>query len=242
MAYLALILLLFFPALGTANNIRVPFKIGERLEYRAYWLFIPAGQANLNVQGTAFIDGQECFHFSGQAFTRILFFFKVDDRANSYATVRDLTSLAFDKRVKEGRYRKEASVKIDWKRQIANYGDKELPINAGCRDALAAFYYFRTLDNLEVGQVFNLCVFERKSYPLLVKVEKREEIEVAAGKFKTVLLKITPDPNFEGLFRNKGDIWAWLTDDNRKILVKLKASLPILGTIRIELDKFEEGK
>lgn len=242
MTHLALLLLLIFSALGKAENVKVPFKIGERLEYQGYWFFIPAGRTNLNVVGTKFIDGQECFHFYGQATTQILFFFTVDDRANSYATVTDLTSLAFDKQIEEGNYKKKASVKIDWAKSAANYEDKKYPINAGCRDAFTAFYYFRTLKIPESGKTINLCIFERKNYPLVIKVEKREEIKVDAGKFKTVLLRITPDPNFAGLFRHKGDILAWITDDERKILVQLKAALPILGTIRIELDKIEEGK
>jgi hypothetical protein len=49
---------------------------------------------------------------------------------------------------------------------------------------------------------------------------------------------VKPVLKSEGLFHHKGDILVWLTDDEKKIPVKVETKVPI-GTVRAELKRVE---
>jgi hypothetical protein len=68
-----------------------------------------------------------------------------------------------------------------------------------------------------------------KLYKAEVRVLKKEVLETPAGKFNTVLIK--PIVKSEGIFFGKGDILIWLTDDSRRIPVKLKTKIPF-GSVK----------
>lgn len=207
----------------------------EKLEYDVYWFLINAGQAKISAETVKDEGGRELFHFAIQAESQLLFFFKVNDRVESWCQVQDFSPVKFEKHLREGGYRKDQVVLFDGLAGTARYGEEEAKVG-GCRDILGAFYYFRQTDWPELGGEVSVCVHaDKENYPMVVKFVERAEVLVSAGKFKTVVLKIVPDPKFEGLFRHKGDIWVWLTDDEERTPVKVMASLPILGSVRAEL-------
>lgn len=243
---------LFLFAFTTANatDNQPPsqtFKVGEDFSYDVRWWFIHAGDASLGVKGIFVIDGWPCYHFVGTAKSQILFFFKVKDRIESFSTADALLPILFIKRIHEGKYKKDISISFNWKNPknpIATYKTKTetktFPLNPDSRDPLGIFYYFRTLKLPEPGRKINICVYSgKKNYPLFVEIIRREKIKVPAGTFNTILVKLYPQPGFEGLFRHEGDIKIWITDDNARIPVKIKAKIPILGSINIVLKKMK---
>jgi hypothetical protein len=64
-----------------------------------------------------------------------------------------------------------------------------------------------------------------------VKILKREEIKVKAGTFKTI--KVQPLIKHNDVFKNKGDIFIWLTDDDNKLPVLIKTEVKI-GHVKAE--------
>ena len=74
-----------------------------------------------------------------------------------------------------------------------------------------------------------------------VIVHRKETIEVEAGKFKCIVVE--PIIRGEGLFKKKGSLRIWLTDDEKKIPVQMKSEV-FVGDITTELIKIEgvEGK
>jgi len=71
-----------------------------------------------------------------------------------------------------------------------------------------------------------------KSYDMVVKVLRRERVEVPAGKFDCVLVE--PVLKSEGIFKAKGQMLVWLSDDERRIPVQVKSKVPI-GSISVSL-------
>jgi hypothetical protein len=223
-------------ALFAATASAAPFSAKEKLQYNIYWFVFLAGEASLEVGERFVIDNTDYIKFAARAQSRILFFFKVDDRIESVCLANDLWPVRFDKHLREGKYKKDQVVFFDLAAGIARYdNNKEAPLAANCRDVLGLFYYFRGLNLPDNGE-FTLCAHaDKKNYPLLIQVLKREKVKVEAGEFSAVKIILKPHPDFEGLFRNKGDIWIWFTDDSRKIPIKIKAEVPILGSVNIEL-------
>ncbi len=215
-----------------------PFKPGERLSYDVSWFIFPAGNASLEVQEFKVVDDTPCYHFVACARSQIMFFFSVNDVVESYCTSETLRPVRFEKHLSEGKYKKDSLIIFNRENNTAQYKDEVVPVGPDCRDVLGAFYYFRMMKMPEPGQEVTVWVHDsRKDYPLLVKVIRRERVKVPAGEFNTVLIKIIPHPDFEGLFRNKGNMLVWLSEDPSHVPVKAKVEVAILGSVTMVLVK-----
>jgi len=66
---------------------------------------------------------------------------------------------------------------------------------------------------------------------------------VPAGKFDCILVE--PVLKSEGVFKSKGSIYVWVTDDDRRIPVLVKSKVPV-GSISVSLTDmrmaFERGR
>jgi len=65
-----------------------------------------------------------------------------------------------------------------------------------------------------------------------VRVIRRERVEVPAGKFDCVVVE--PVLKSEGIFKSKGEMMVWISDDDRRIPVQVKSKVPI-GSISVSL-------
>lgn len=139
---------------------------------------------------------------------------------------------------REGRHRKDKEVIFDRNGGKAIYINhlkpekKEFDVPAVIYDPLSAFYQVRNMD-LEVGSSVYVPVFDsKKVWNVEVKVLKRERVKVPMGTFDT--LKIKPLMESEGIFSRKGEIYIWVTDDDKKMPVKLNSKVAV-GSINAVL-------
>ncbi|MBS1112456.1 MAG: hypothetical protein H6Q92_218, partial [Nitrospirae bacterium] len=101
-------------------------------------------------------------------------------------------------------------------------------------DPLSGFYYLRLL-KLSVGQPVYITIFDsKKVWNVEVQVLKKEKITLPIGKINTVVVK--PLMKSEGIFYGKGEIFIWLTDDEKHIPVKMQTKVAI-GSITATLVK-----
>lgn len=227
-----------------SNTFGQAFKPGELLEYDVSWrgliIPIPVGDASLEIRKFKVKKDIPCYHFVARAQSVLLFLFKVDDRIESYSTIETFRPVHFEKHLREGHYKKDQIVSFDHDSNTANYGNKIVKAAADCRDILGSFYFFRMKKLPAIGKARTVCVHAgKKDYPIQIQALKREKIKVSAGKFNTIKIRVSSHPDFEGLFRHKGDIWIWFSDDERLIPIKVKAKIPILGSIYLFLKKIK---
>jgi hypothetical protein len=163
-------------------------------------------------------------------------FYKVRDRAESYIDAESLYTLRFIKHLREGGYKADVDIRFDQENRKAIYADgKTLEVAPGVHDVLSAFYYVRTRP-LPDGAIMVVPTHDnKKSYEMEVKVHKRERIEVPAGKFNCVLVE--PILKSEGVFKSKGSIFVWLTDDERRMPVLVRTKVPV-GSINVALTDY----
>ncbi|RMH06961.1 MAG: DUF3108 domain-containing protein, partial [Nitrospirae bacterium] len=82
--------------------------------------------------------------------------------------------------------------------------------------------------------VFITIHHDRKNYRVEVRVEARERLAGPWGEVETIrVLAVMP---FQGIFLNEGNIRVWVTDDERRIPVKMQARV-IVGSITALLEK-----
>lgn len=218
-----------------------PFGVGEFLEFSVNYNVIRAGEATLSVEGIEEFDGHDCYKIVSTAATNSIVstFFKVRDRVESLMDVCSLYSRKFEKHLSEGNYTKDEIVRMDHETGLAYYADGDtVEILRSTQDALSSLYFVRTLD-LKIG---TLVAFPnhsgKKNYPLRVRVLGRERIKTPAGRFNCIVVE--PRLKSEGIFKHKGRLTVWLSDDEMRLPVKMKSQIAI-GAITAELVGWKEG-
>jgi hypothetical protein len=152
--------------------------------------------------------------------------------------VRDPMPVNYRIKVREGKHRRDKEVVFDREGGKALYINhlkpekKEFDVPEEIFDPLSAFYRVRNME-LEVGRSVYVPVFDsKKVWNVEVKVLGRERVKVPAGTFDTI--KIKPVMESEGIFARKGEIYIWVTDDERKVPVKLNSEVAV-GSINAVL-------
>jgi hypothetical protein len=242
------------PAFEKLISTDEAFSDGEVLTFDIRYGFIVAGSAKMKVFVKNNEQNRRIYHLQTTAKSSSTFswIYRVKDEVNSYVDYDKFYPYRFVKKLREGGY--EADLFTDYfpqdslaKVEFIRYDDGEIrkrkkyevTVPPYVQDILSSFYYIRRQD-LEVGQSVFLSNHEKKKiYNLQVKVHKRETIEVEAGTFKCILVE--PLIQGEGLFKNKGSLKIWLTDDNKKIPVQMTSEV-LVGHITTELTKIEGVK
>lgn len=227
------------------RHAKVPWKIGEYFQFSIDWSGLNGGNALMQVQNMQTVDGRRAWRVVTKAESNsfVSKFYKVRDRAETFIDAESLYTRRFEKHLREGTYKKDLSVRFDQKARKAIYDNgRSFEVPPRVHDVLSAFYYVRTRPLPEGGMVSIPTHDNEKSYDMVVKVIRRERIEVPAGKFDCVLVE--PVLKSEGIFKSKGQMFVWLSDDERRIPVQVKSKVPI-GSISVTLTDMRlafEGK
>jgi hypothetical protein len=213
----------------------VPWKIGEYFQFSIEWNGLNGGSSLMQVQNIHTVGGRRAYRIVTKAESNsfVSKFYKVRDRAESYVDAESLYSLRFVKHLREGGYKQDIDIRFDQGHAKATYADgPTLDVPARVHDVLSAFYYVRTRP-LAVGSTFTVPTHDnKKSYEMEVRVLRKERVEVPAGKFDCIVVE--PVLKSEGVFKAKGSIYVWLSDDERRIPVLVRSKVPI-GSISVTL-------
>lgn len=235
---LSLLLSLFcFPlfAAGGENLKNLPFTEGEDLIYEISWLGIPAGMGRLHIKDRLVKDEREMLHIEYSAISSdfLSSFYRVEDRAETFMDAAGLFPWNFRLKVREGRNKRDVETVFDQINHKAVFKkDKDDPVEVSVppavQDAFSSLYYLRT-KNLVVGEKVIIEVFEdKKNWQVEVNILKKERIKIYSGEVDTILVK--PLLKYEGIFQRKGDVYIWLTDDDKKIPVQVKTKV-LIGSV-----------
>lgn len=217
------------------------YGYGEKLEYKVGYKFITAGYGYFHIQPKpVYRYGRECYdvRFEVKSLESLEWVYKVQDR---YRTVLDASGIfpwEFEQNIREGKYKRDSKAEFDQYNNLAKVKGKTYKTPEYVHDIVSAFYYVRTMDlrNMKNGSVFYMKhFFDDTTNSLGVKVIKRETIEVEAGKFKCIVIE--PLVVQGGLFKNEGNIFIWVTDDERKLPVKVATKI-LIGYVGAELVRY----
>jgi hypothetical protein len=217
------------------------FAAGEILEYEVKFGALSAGQATLSIPDTQHIVGRPCFHIVSKMWTNDFFsrFFRVEDFVESFVDIQGIFPWRFHKQIREGKYRANRTATFDHVRGVVYESKRVTPIPPFSQDVLSIFYYIRTQE-LRVGHPLQVESYaDKKQYPLDVQVLKREKIKVPAGKFDCLLLE--PAMRSGTIFEQKGKMWIWYSNDQRRLPVLIKSRINVVGSLTMELKKITPG-
>jgi hypothetical protein len=226
------------------------FTQGEKLTFDVNYGFVTAGIATMEIGNTLLnVNGREAYDItvsvnSTSGFDAV---YRVRDYYKSYLDKEGLFPWKFEQHIREGNYARDFEAIFDHQnlKAKAYTGEKdpkkfegEYDIPMYTQDAVSAFYFFRTLDysNLKEGDMVKLQNFYKdKTYPLDVKFLGRETIEVPAGEFRCIIVQ--PLVVEGGLFKSEGEIVVWMTDDERRMPVRVRTKV-IVGSMDVELTEY----
>lgn len=213
------------------------FLPGEYLKFDIDYGFVTAGWATMEVVSIVEYKGRPCYRFETKAGTNPTFslIYKVDDRALSLMDTEFNRSLRHEKHLSEGSYRASRWFIFDQEKNRVSSSNYNIETYPNALDILSAFYYTRMLE-LTVGDTFWLPNHtDGKNYPLRVAVHNKERVKVPAGEFDCIVIE--PILSAPGIFEHKGNVYIWLTDDERRIPVLMKTKI-IIGSIDARLVEY----
>ncbi len=216
------------------------FTVGERLVYDVNYGFITAGKAVMQIPRHDSVGGRKVFavEFTVNSLPSFSWIYKVEDTYRTFIDIEWLAPVRFEQHIREGTYRRDFVADFDQIKNVAVTTEGKYPIPPYVHDIMSAFYYARTLDwsNFRPGEGVMLNNFYKdKSHDLMVRFLGRQELEVAAGTFRTLVVE--PLVKEGGLFKSEGRIVIWITDDERKIPVRVNTKV-VIGSIDTELREY----
>mgnify|MGYP001583593279 CR=1 FL=1 len=233
--------------------LKDPFRVGEKSVLSIGYLGVTAGDLTLEVGNFLEVNNQKAYNFllSVKSNPTFSFMYEVNDLARTFVSFDTLLPLGFSLQIRETRDLKESRNVFDWKSLKSNTWTKfisdgkvkeekqEGSLLSFSQNVYSVIYYLRNFD-LTVGKSLVFRVSD-KGQNLLFKgnVLRKEKLTTAVGDFDTVVVK--PEFEMDGIFKPVGDIFLWLTDDDRKFIVKIESKIKI-GTLVGELKELQLGQ
>ena len=223
---------------GSVFERPVPFAPGERLVYDVKFGALDVGDAVMEVNGVEQVRGRDTYHvkFTVKGGT---FFYKVNDRYESWIDTISLVSLRHHQQIDEGSYERERKYEISPERGV--YQENEKPEQPTVPEPLddGSFFFFLRSIPLEVGQTYTFDrYFKPDRNPVTVNVVRRERIKVPAGTFESIVLH--PTIKAKGVFGEGGQAEIWLADDSSRVMLQMKSKLKF-GSLNLYLKKQTKG-
>lgn len=218
-------------------------KVPEKLTYDLSWGLIPIGTATQTIS----TDGDTVHisaHFRSNSW--LSGFYPVDNRIDTTLVKKQNhfpgEVRQFRMRYREGTKARDRSITFDHAANSALFKDHltneeaRPAIRPGTSDVTTAFYQARHLP-LTVGESIQLPVMDGKEpYLLEVKILETEKLRTVLGKIDTLV--IAPQVRPEGTFEAKRGVKLWLTNDSRRIPVKIQTKVTV-GSVTATLTGIE---
>lgn len=229
-----------------------PFREGEEVTYTvSYGGVLSAGQFVMATQPAVQLNGRKAYRFTYKAKSSSVFavFYAVDDSAEAYMDYENLTGLNYTIKARESKQVRDVRTYFDWSKMKAFMWDKKIKKGKGpeekniewdilpySQNVFTVPYYLRCFD-LKVGKEYSVRVaHEGKNIIMRAKVVRKETLSTDVGKLETLVLK----PEFEigGVFKPVGDVFIWVTNDERKLIARIESKIKI-GSIVVSLDQIK---
>lgn len=232
--------------------LKDPFNIGEEIEMAVTYFNMAAGYLTFKVHPLVTVNERKSYDFeiavkSSNVFS---YFYKVDDKARTFVDYEDLVPSSYTIDVKETNQLKDIrsffnfdkSKAVYWEKKIKKgkaeeNKKKEWDILDYSQNVISAFFYLRTFQ-LTPGKNLAFRVADSgKNLIFRGEVLRKEKLETDLGSMNTVVVK--PKIEIDGVFKQVGDIYFWLTDDEHKFPVRIDAKIKI-GTLVLKVKSIKK--
>lgn len=169
------------------------------------------------------------------------FFYRLNDRMDSWFGVDDFASRRFIQDFHEGGSERYTAYEIfpDSGYYLEAGKDSLFPTSAVPLDDAAFFYFVRTVE-LEVGKRYEYDNYFRPDRnPVVLEVLGRDTLDLPAGRFPTIVVQ--PTIQGRGILEEAKEPRMWLTDDDRRLMVQLKVRFASIATVTLRLREIADA-
>jgi len=216
------------------------FPLNQTFSYMADWRLFTAGSATIRVEAAG---REHRILTDADASGAVSVLYHVHDTVESFIDPKTFCSRSVTKHTEEGRRRLDTNIVFDYTRKKSvlnetNQQDKkqkreENDIPTCVTDVASSIFYVASLP-LAPNANYSFPLNDGgKTAEAKVAVEGREELKLPAGTYKTIRARITSNT---GKLKEKGAIWIWYSDDDKRLPVQMKARM-FWGTLVFRLQK-----
>ncbi len=230
-----------------------PMWLGEQHVFSITYFGMAAGELTLDVLPYKMLNSRKAYHIRATAVSSTVFslFYRLNDTVETFMDYEGLFSHRFHLVLDETKQTRDSLELNDSERGETYYWNrwnhvergltesKEFkPMTPFSQDSLSALMYLRLVP-LPDGAVITFPVMsEGRGWEAVVTVLRREVIQTPFGRVRTVVVK--PETKYQGVLKKSGDSFLWLTDDDRRFIVRLEAKVKI-GTVVATLKEVKKG-
>jgi len=222
------------------------YKSGEFLKYKINYGLLSAGFMSLELN-SVHKDNKDLFHVNGKGWTTGFtdMIFPVDDNYQTYFDKNTLQPHHFIRNISEGGHIKNKEIFFDFTKHYAKVidhkrkTDQSFFIQNNINDMLSSLYYLRNLDlnKFKPNDVLTIDMFyDNQVNKIQLRFIERSDIKTEFGNVRVIHLK--PFVEVGRIFDESESVSIWITDDENKIPVKIKASV-LVGSIKAELIEYK---
>ena len=231
-----------------------PFRVGEVVEHEVSYLGATAGVIQFKVKPHAVVNGRKSYNFfidlkSNSFFSRV---YAVDDQVQTYVDYETLVPHVFKLNIRDSGQVKEAQSYFDNVNLKADYWEHRFTEKNGheekksnwsilpySQNPFSAVFYMRVFKWV-VGKEYVFRVADdEKNVTFKAKALEKTVLNTDAGKFNAIKLKA--EVHSRGNLAKATDFYMWISDDDRKYILRIEVKLPI-GSLVSEAVDIEEGK
>ena len=233
----------FAPAQQASHQASIKFPFPEKLSYRIEWRFVTAG--NVTVQLSRFNAADWQLNMDIESAGLVTRLYKVTDK---YKVVTDqkFCGVKSDLDAEEGKRHKMTSLRFDLPRNRVQYDDRDLLKNTSdtrsldvppCTHEIAGALASLRLMDVPPGKSATLAITDGKKLAYgRIEAQARENVNIEGKSYQTIRYEAFLFDNV--LYRRKGRLFIWLTDDEARVPVQLRFQLGFpIGTVIVELEK-----
>ena len=223
------------PRLAEDGDSRRAFQDGEKLEFSLRWMGMIGGKSTIEIKEES-LPNSEKNSYALNATLRTVGLadipFRIRDEFSSLVILnsKEVLPVWWEVTLKEKNYQYEE--KTDFKELLNKEPNLQNPLSSLC---------LLRLKDWKVGDNITVPVLVRKKiYPIKVKAVSKEPLKIYDKSFNTVLLDIAVENVKVDISSAKlKDFKIWLTDDERKLPIFMKANTSA-GVVTVLLDNREE--
>ena len=239
-------ILLALPVLAS-SAVNIHYPIGETLSYRVYWGFLPVGRSTVRCE-SILQDGIPLIRIRVEAESNRLVstLYPVQDRVESYIDRKSGLPLWIEKQTLEGGYECNDTLRFDRDGLMAHWESRSAsittnyPIQLDTLDVAAFLYALRSCRlSPDHPESFQIAV-DGILHPITIRAEEEKRIKIASEKISTACTRYSVTPMRPDLFVRKIPDDIWVSNDERRVLVKMTVRTPA-GKARIVLDRIENA-
>ena len=222
--------------------------LGEKMTFQIRYLGIAVGEAAVEVREIVPVQGRPAYHIvvTARSAPVLDWVYPVNDVHHSYIDTEKLHSLRYEKKISEGRYRADEVMEYDQEKHLGYYlsvkdgSRKEMWIPKDAQDQISCGFWFRLQDVKPDSQITIPVNADEKNWELNAVTRKIKSRKVeGVGTFQAI--EVEPVIMFEGFFVRRGKVRGWMSMDERRIPLVMKVNIPVLGSVKAVLTKYEPG-